>query len=178
VKFTETPIRGAYVVDLEPRGDDRGFFARTYCAREFAAHGLRTDLVQGNVSFSRVKGTLRGMHYQLPPFGETKYVRCTRGALYDVIVDLRPDSPSYLKWHGVELTAENRRAFYVPEMCANGFYILEEDTEISYLVNQYYSPDHERGIRHDDPAFGIQWPGPVNLISPKDTSWPDYVAKA
>jgi dTDP-4-dehydrorhamnose 3,5-epimerase len=101
VKFTETPIRGAYVVDLEPRGDDRGFFARTYCAREFAAHGLRTDLVQGNVSFSRVKGTLRGMHYQLPPFGETKYVRCTRGALYDVIVDLRPDSPSYMKWHGV-----------------------------------------------------------------------------
>lgn len=174
VKFTETPLKGAYVVDLEPRGDDRGFFARTYCAREFGAHGLKTDLVQGNISFSRIKGTLRGLHYQLPPSAESKLVRCNRGVLFDVIVDLRPESPTYAKWFGVELTADNRRALYVPEMFAHGFMTLAEDTEAAYLVSQYYSPEHERGFRHNDPSFGIEWPGKVNLISPKDERWPDF----
>ncbi|MGH8018943.1 MAG: dTDP-4-dehydrorhamnose 3,5-epimerase [Opitutaceae bacterium] len=175
MKFTETPLKGAFVIDLETRGDDRGFFARTFCAREFAAHGLKTGLVQGNMSFSRIKGTLRGLHFQLPPAAETKLVRCNRGALFDVIVDLRPESPTCTKWFGVELTADNRRALYVPENFAHGFMTLVEDTEAAYLVGEYYSPEHERGYRYNDPAFGIEWPGEVKLISPKDERWPDFV---
>lgn len=178
MKFTETPLQGAFVVDLEPRGDDRGFFARTFCAREFREHGLDDRLVQGNMSFSRIKGTLRGMHYQLPPAAETKFVRCTRGAIFDVIVDLRPESPTYRRWFGAELTPENRRALYVPKMFAHGFMTLVEDSEASYLVGEYYSPEHERGFRYNDPVFAIEWPGEVNLISPKDENWPDFVPES
>lgn len=174
MKFTETPLKGAFVVELEPRGDDRGFFARMFCAREFREHGLKETLAQGNMSFSRIKGTLRGMHMQLPPAAETKLVRCTRGRLYDVIVDLRPESPTYTQHFGIELTQDNRSALYVPEMFAHGFLTLEEDTEASYLVGEYYSPNEERGYRHDDPAFGIEWPGEINVLSDKDKSWPDF----
>jgi len=174
MKFTETPLKGAFVIDLEPHGDERGFFARMFCAREFREHGLKPTIAQGNMSFSREKGTLRGMHMQLPPAAETKLVRCTRGRLYDVIIDLRPDSPTYMQHFGIELTADNRRALYVPEMFAHGFLTLEPDTEASYLVGEYYSPGDERGYRYNDPAFGIQWPGEVRVISEKDRSWPDF----
>ncbi len=176
MKFTPTPLAGAFVVDLEPRGDDRGFFARSFCAREFEARGLNPTLVQGNLSFSRIKGTLRGMHYQVAPAEETKLVRCTRGALFDVIVDLRPDSATFREWFGVELTADNRRALYVPAMFAHGFLTLVEDTEVTYLVSGYYAPAQERGLRHDDPALRIRWPGPIHLVSPKDAAWPDLQA--
>lgn len=174
MKFTETPLKGAFVVDLEPRGDDRGFFSRMFCAREFRAHGIKETIAQGNISFSKIKGTLRGMHMQLPPASETKLVRCTRGALYDVIIDLRPGSPTYMQHFGIELTADNRRALFVPEEFAHGFQTLVEDTEASYLVGEYYTPAQERGYRYNDPAFGIKWPGEVTVISPKDASWPDF----
>ena len=169
---TETPLRGAFVLDLEPRGDARGFFARTFCAREFESHGLDPKVVQCNVSFNHRRGTLRGMHYQVPPAGETKLVRCTRGAIYDVIVDLRPDSPTYLRHFGVELSADNRRALYVPVNFAHGYQTLTDDAEVTYQVGEYYTPQYERGLRHDDPAVGIRWPLPVTEISPKDAAWP------
>lgn len=172
--FTETDLPGAYVVDLEPYRDERGFFARAWCRNEFEEHGLVPRVVQANVSFNEHEGTLRGMHYQVAPHEETKLVRCTRGAIYDVIVDLRPDSPTYTHWIGVELTEHNYRMLYVPENFAHGFITLQPRTEVTYQVSQFYAPDAERGVRYDDPAFGIEWPVPVRVISEKDRTWPGY----
>jgi dTDP-4-dehydrorhamnose 3,5-epimerase len=175
VIFAETRLGGAFVVDLERREDERGFFARTWCADEFADHGLVNEVVQANVSWNAKQGTLRGMHFQHPPDAETKLVRCTRGAIYDVIVDLRRDSETYKHWLGVELTDENRRALFVPEGFAHGYQTLVPDTEIVYQVSAAYAPDAEGGVRWDDPVFGIEWPDPVNaLLSDKDRSWPDF----
>ena len=173
--FTETELPGAYVIDLERREDERGFFARAWCAEEFAEHGLSTKLVQANLSFNLRKGTLRGMHFQVDPHAEAKLVRCTRGAVYDVIVDLRPGSDTYKRWVGIELDADSRRAVYVPEGFAHGYQTLEPETETFYQVSEYYTPEAEGGVRWDDPAFGIEWPDPANaLMSEKDRSWPDF----
>jgi len=172
--FTEVSLKGAYVVDLEKRGDSRGFFGRTYCQREFEEYGLATQMPQTNVSFSRNKGTLRGMHYQEAPYEEAKLVRCTRGAIYDVIVDVRPNSSTFKRWFGVELTEENYRMLYVPEGFAHGFITLSGNTEVNYQVSQFYAPGHERGVRYDDPSIGIQWPGEVTEISEKDKAWPAF----
>ncbi len=172
--FCETHLKGAYVIDLEKIGDPRGFFARGWCRREFAEQGLNPQVVQSNVSFNRVEGTLRGMHYQVAPFEETKLVRCTRGAIYDVIIDLRPESPTYMQWFGVELTADNYTMLYVPENFAHGFQTLTDQAEVIYHVSQFYAPQAERGVRYDDPAFGIEWPQAVRVISDKDKGWPDY----
>ncbi len=172
--FTETGLKGAFFIDIEKREDHRGFFARTWCRKEFEEHGLTVHPAQANVSFSRHKGTLRGMHYQVAPFEESKLLRCTRGAIYDVIIDLRPDSPTYRKWIGVELTSDNYRMIYVPEKFAHGFQSLEDDSEVVYQVTQFYAPGSERGIRWNDPAFDIRWPMEVQVISDKDRDWPDY----
>jgi dTDP-4-dehydrorhamnose 3,5-epimerase len=173
--FTELDLRGAYAVDIEPIEDDRGFFARSWCANEFAEHGLTTRVAQSNVSFNRRQGTLRGMHYQVAPHAETKLVRCTRGAVYDVIVDLRADSPTFKRWVGLELSADNRRALYVPEGFAHGYQTLAPDTETHYQVSEFYTPGAERGVRWNDPAFTIEWPDPANaFLSEKDAAWPDF----
>jgi dTDP-4-dehydrorhamnose 3,5-epimerase len=168
--FTESPLRGAFLVDLEKRGDDRGFFARAFCEREFAAHGLATRFVQMNDSLTASKRTLRGMHYQLAPKAETKLVRCVRGAFYDVVLDLRKDSPTFGRSFGAELTAENRRMMYVPKGFAHGFVTLTDDVEAVYLVDELYAPEQERGVRWDDPRFDIAWPIPPLVISDKDRS--------
>lgn len=170
--FKETEIKGVYVIDLEPRTDHRGGFARTFCAREFEAHGLRPVVAQCNLSYNHQRGVLRGMHYQVAPATEAKLVRCTRGAIYDVVIDLRPGSPTRGAHVGVELTAESRRALYVPELFAHGYQTLTDDAEVFYQVSEFYAPGHERGVRYDDPAFGIRWPLPVSEISEKDASWP------
>lgn len=170
--FTETALKGAFVIDVEHRRDDRGFFARTYCAQEFLEQGLKPTIAQTNISYNYQKGTLRGMHYQTSPATEVKVVRCTRGAIYDVIIDMRPDSPTYLSHIGVELTAENHRALYIPDMFAHGYQTLTDDAEVSYLVSEFYAPGYERGVRYDDPAIGIAWPLPVEVISDKDAHWP------
>lgn len=172
MRFTETALPGAFIVDIEEKADHRGFFARVYCAEEFTEHGLIAAVAQGNLSSNHRRGTLRGMHYQLPPAAETKLVRCTRGAIYDVIIDLRRESPTYGHHIGVELTAATRRALYVPERFAHGYLTLTDDTEVVYQVSEFYTPGQERGLRYDDPAFGIAWPLPVSVISEKDASWP------
>jgi len=172
VKFKETKLKDAYFVELDRIEDERGFFARSWCAGEFEEHGLNPDLVQCNVSFNKKKGTLRGMHYQAAPHEEAKLVRCTTGALYDVVIDLRPDSPTFKQWFGVEMTAESRRALYVPEGFAHGFQTLEDDTEILYQTSEFYHAENARGVRYDDPAFGIEWPSSHITISPKDKSFP------
>ena len=173
--FTETELPGAYVLDLERREDDRGFFARAWCVNELGEHGLVTRIVQANVSFNNRKGTLRGMHMQVAPHAEVKVIRATRGSILDVIVDLRPGSPTFKRWTGVELSAANGRALYVPEGFAHGYQTLEDDTETFYLVSEFYAPDAERGLRWDDPAFGIEWPDPEGaILSEKDASWPDW----
>jgi dTDP-4-dehydrorhamnose 3,5-epimerase len=174
--FTETPIAGAYVVEVERMEDDRGFFARTWCQREFEGHGLNSRLVQCSLSFSRRKGTLRGMHYQAPPHAEAKLVRCTAGAVYDAIVDLRPGSKSFRQWFGIELTADNRRALFIPEGLAHGFLTLADQTEVFYQMSEFYTPGGARGVRWNDPAFGIQWPAAVAVISPRDAAYPDFHA--
>jgi len=174
MKFTPLALAGAHLIDLEKRGDDRGFFARFFCEKEFAQHGLITRFVQINNSLTSNKGTLRGMHYQLPPSAEVKVVRCLRGALYDVILDLRPHSATFGQWFGETLSAENRRMMYVPEGFAHGFLTLEPDTEALYLVSAPYAPEAERGIRYNDPKFAIQWPIPPAELSDKDKAWPDY----
>ncbi|MBX7201907.1 MAG: dTDP-4-dehydrorhamnose 3,5-epimerase [Bacteroidia bacterium] len=173
MKFIETPLKGAYTIELEKRGDDRGFFARAFCVNEFENAGLDKSVVQINNSLSAIKGTLRGMHFQLAPKSETKIVRCIRGSLFDVIVDLRRNSPTFLKWFGAELSAENRVAMYVPKGFAHGFLTLEKDTEAFYLVTEFYAPELERGIRYNDPAIGIQWPFEPSLISDKDLQHAD-----
>jgi dTDP-4-dehydrorhamnose 3,5-epimerase len=174
MKFSPLPLPGAYLIQLEKRGDDRGFFARLYCENEFGQHGLITRFAQANNSLTANQGTLRGMHYQLPPAAEVKVVRCTRGALYDVILDLRPQSPTFGQWCGEELTAENRAMMYVPEGFAHGFVTLAPDTEAIYLASAPYSPSAERGVRFDDPKFGIRWPIAPTEMSDKDRKWPDY----
>jgi dTDP-4-dehydrorhamnose 3,5-epimerase len=170
--FSETAVQDAFLVDLEPRSDQRGFYARTFCAREFEAHGLSPAVAQGGLSYNRRRGTLRGMHYQVAPAAEAKLVRCVGGAVLDVIVDLRPDSPTYLRHVAVELSAANRRALYVPPLCAHGFQTLTDDAEVSYQMSEFYAPAQERGVRYDDPALGLAWPLPVSEISAKDAGWP------
>lgn len=172
--FEPTLLHGVYCIHAEPRGDERGFFARMFCADEFAAMGLETRFVQANISRSVHRGTLRGMHYQLGADAEVKLVRCTAGRLFDVALDLRPDSPSFGKWFGVELSAEDPKMLYVPRGCAHGFVSREDDTEISYMVSAAYSSENERGIRFDDPRFAISWPEPVRSISNKDANHPDF----
>ena len=171
VIFTETELTGAFVIDLERREDNRGFFARTFCQHEFDEHGLKPVIAQANVAFNRRKGTLRGMHFQFPPAAETKLVRCTRGAILDIIVDLRPESPTYLEHVAVELSADNHRALYVPERFAHGYQVLEDSTETSYQVGEFYTPEAEGGLRFDDPRLGLTWPLPVTEISDKDRAW-------
>jgi len=169
--FTETKLRGAFVLELERREDQRGFFARAFCQKEFAAHGLKSVIVQANIAFNKMEGTLRGMHFQFPPAAETKIVRCTRGAILDVIVDLRPESPTYLQHVAVELTADDHRVLYVPERFAHGYQTLEDGTETSYQVGEFYTPGAEGGLRAHDPRLGLTWPRPVTEISPKDSAW-------
>lgn len=172
--FMVTPLDGAYLIDLDKKGDDRGFFARVFCVDEFGRQGLATQFCQINNSLSPHKGTLRGMHYQLAPKAETKVVRCIRGALFDVILDLRPDSPTFGRSFGAELSADNRRMMYVPKGFAHGFLTLTDDTEAFYLVDEYYSPETERGIRFDDPKFDLQWPDTPAVVSDKDRSHQDF----
>jgi dTDP-4-dehydrorhamnose 3,5-epimerase len=174
MKFRPTPLLGAYTIELEERGDDRGFFARLFCDREFQAAGIPTPVVQINNAFSAKAGTLRGMHYQLPPSAEIKVVRCIRGAVFDVIVDLRPDSPTFTNWFGAELTAENRLMMFVPRGFAHGILTLTDNSEMLYLVSAFYDPKQERGVRFDDPRFGIVWPRALVEISEKDRTWPDF----
>src|SRR5713226_2750024 len=172
--FTETELRGAYIIEPERREDDRGFFARLWCQRELEQHGLNARVAQLNAGFTLRKGSLRGLHFQLPPCQEVKIVRCTMGALFDVILDLRPDSSTYKRWVGVELTADNRRMVYVPQGCAHGYQTFADNTEMYYQTSEFYAPELARGVRYDDPAFGIALPLPVTSISEADRSWPDY----
>ncbi len=172
--FKETKLPGAYLVEPQRHEDDRGFFARTWCVEEFKQHGLNPNLVQCNVSFNKKKGTLRGMHYQAAPHEEVKLVRCTRGALYDVIIDLRRDSTTFKQWFGVQLTAENRKALYIPEGFAHGFQTLEDETEVFYQMSEFYHSESARGLRYDDPAFGIEWAAPEITVSEKDDTNPKY----
>jgi dTDP-4-dehydrorhamnose 3,5-epimerase len=169
--FTETALAGAYVIDLERREDERGYFARAFCQNEFAEHGLNPTIAQANVAYNHAKGTLRGMHFQFPPAAETKLVRCPRGAILDIIVDLRPESPTYLQHVAVELNEENQRGLYVPERFAHGYQVLEDGTETSYQVGEFYTPGVEGGLMYDDPRLGLEWPLPVSVISEKDASW-------
>jgi dTDP-4-dehydrorhamnose 3,5-epimerase len=172
--FTELKLRGVFEIRLELTSDERGFFARTWCQREFEAHGLDPRLVQCSLSFNRRKGTLRGIHYQIAPYEETKLVRCTRGAMYDVVVDLRPQSPTFKDWIGVVLTAENRKMVYVPKGCAHGFLTLEDETEVFYQMSEFYNAESARGVRWDDPAFHIAWPEQVQVISERDRTYANF----
>jgi dTDP-4-dehydrorhamnose 3,5-epimerase len=174
VIFTETPLPGAFVIEPEPLEDSRGLFARTWCRREFGARGLETRIAQCSTSLNKKKGTLRGMHYQAPPFVETKLVRCTRGAMYDVIIDLRQDSPTFMRHFGLVLTSDNRKMLYVPSGFAHGFQTLEDDTEVFYQISEFYSPEHGRGVRWDDPAFAIRWPDDDRIIVDRDRSYPNF----
>jgi dTDP-4-dehydrorhamnose 3,5-epimerase len=172
--FTVTQLDDAWLIDLEPREDERGFFARIWCRQELAAQGLNTEIAQESLSFNRHRGTVRGLHFQRPPHEETKIVRCSRGEIFDVIVDLRPESASYLRWQGFELTAANRKALYVPKGFAHGFQTLADDVEIVYQISEFYAPNSAGGYRYDDAAFGIAWPHPVTVISERDLSWPAF----
>lgn len=170
--FTETTLKGAFIIDIEQREDCRGFFARTFCTQEFALHGLEITNAQCSISFNYKKGTIRGMHYQEAPATEAKLVRCTKGAIYDVIVDLRPDSPTYLSHVSVELTEDNHRALYVPKMFAHGYQTLMDETEVVYQMNKIYTPGGEQGLCYDDPLLDIEWPLPASEIAEKDFKWP------
>ena len=172
--FRPTAIDGVRLIELEPARDERGFFARTFCTEELAAQGLETSFPQHSISFTRRAGSIRGMHFQRAPHEEVKLLRCVRGAIHDVLIDIRPASPTYRRWEGYELTAENRRQLYVPAGVAHGFQTLSPDTEVVYLISAFYAPAASTGIRHDDPAFEIPWPLPVADISAKDRTWPDY----
>jgi dTDP-4-dehydrorhamnose 3,5-epimerase len=173
--FAETPLKGAYVIDPERLADERGFFARTWCRREFEANGLSPGLAQCNISFNHKRGTLRGMHYQVVPQAEAKLVRCTAGAIHDVIVDLRAGSATLKQWFAVELSAENRRMLYIPEGLAHGFLTLADATEVFYQMSEFYSPECARGVRWNDLAFGIRWPFEASIISERDRTYPDFV---
>jgi dTDP-4-dehydrorhamnose 3,5-epimerase len=174
MKFTETELKGSFIIEPEILEDERGFFARTWCRKEFEQQDLNPDLVQCNISFNRQRGTLRGMHYQDPPCEETKLVRCTLGAIYDVIIDLRPSSLTYKKWISMELTAENRKMIYIPEGFSHGFITLTDNTEVFYQMSEFYDPKYARGVRWNDPAFNIDWPHEVTVISEKDMQYPDF----
>jgi dTDP-4-dehydrorhamnose 3,5-epimerase len=178
MQFKTTTLIGAWLICLEPNHDSRGFFARTFCLEEFGAHGLETAYPQHSVSFSVHKGTLRGMHYQREPHGEAKVVRCIRGKIWDVIIDIRPDSPTYRRWQGFELSDSNGYELYIPKGFAHGFQTLAECTEVSYLISEVYVPTGAGGIRYNDASFGISWPLPVSDISEKDQSWPDFAPGA
>jgi dTDP-4-dehydrorhamnose 3,5-epimerase len=172
--FQDTGLAGAFVIELDKIHDERGFFARSWCSTEFAEHGLNSRLVQCNVSRNRAKGTLRGMHYQAPPHEEAKLVRCTLGAIFDVMIDMRPSSNTYLKWFGAELSAENHRSLYIPEGFAHGFLTLTDESEVFYQMSEFYAPQAARGLRWDDPLLAISWPGPVAVISERDRTYPDF----
>ncbi len=172
--FTKTNLQGAYIIDIEKKEDNRGFFARTFCANEFADNNLESKFVQANTSFNYKKGTLRGMHYQKSPYEEDKLVRCTRGSIFDAIIDLRKDSPTYKKWFGIELSAENRKSLFVPKGFAHGYMTLEDNSEVTYLVTQFYTPDADSGIKFNDPAFNIEWPITPVLVSEKDLNHPEF----
>lgn len=172
--FIETKLKGAFVIEPERMEDDRGFFARTWCRQEFLEHGLNPDLVQCNVSFNKKKGTLRGMHFQAAPNEEAKVVRCTIGAVCDVIIDLRPDSKTFTSWLAVELTAENRKMLFIPEGFAHGFLTLKDNTEVFYQMSEYYAPGYGKGVRWNDSAFSIDWPEEVRIISERDANYPDF----
>lgn len=174
MEFTETPLKGAVVVQLKKIQDERGHFARAWCQEEFRNHGLNPHMVQLNVGFSRRRGTVRGMHYQLKPHSEAKFVRCTSGAIHDVIIDLREGSSTFGKWYGVELTSDNGLMLYAPEGFAHGYQTLWDDSEMYYLTSAPYAAAAARGVRHDDPAFGVRWPLPVSVISEADRNWPDF----
>jgi dTDP-4-dehydrorhamnose 3,5-epimerase len=171
MQFSATRLPGAFEISIEPHYDERGFFARSWCQGEFEAHGLNPRLVQCNISFNARKGTLRGLHFQAAPSAEAKLVRCTQGSIYDVVLDLRSESPTYKQWVGINLTAENRNMVYVPEGCAHGFITLEDDTEVFYQMSEFYDPQSARGVRWDDPAFGIAWPAEVRVISERDANY-------
>jgi dTDP-4-dehydrorhamnose 3,5-epimerase len=175
MRFTETKVAGAFLIEPEPIADERGFFARTWCREEFADHGLSPELAQANISFNHRKGTLRGLHYQAPPHAEAKLVRVTRGAIWDLALDLRRDSPTYLVWFGAELSDANRAMLYVPEGCAHGFLTLTDDAEVAYQMSAPYAPEAARGVRFDDPAFGIEWPGEVVVVNERDRTYADFV---
>jgi dTDP-4-dehydrorhamnose 3,5-epimerase len=169
--FTETKLKGAFIIDLEPRADERGFFARAFCQKEFEAHGLKPVIAQANIGFNKKKGTLRGMHFQFPPAAETKLVRASRGAVLDIIVDLRPESPTYLQHISVELSADNHRGIYIPERFAHGYQALEDDTETTYHVGEFYTPGSEGGLLYNDPKLGLSWPLAATIMSDKDRQW-------
>ena len=172
--FVETEQKGAYIIEPERLEDERGFFARSWCKREFEAHGLNPNLAQCNISFNKTKGTLRGMHYQVAPYQETRLVRCTSGAIYDVLIDLRPNSQTFKKWFSVTLSAENRKMIYVPENFAHGFLTLEDNTEVFYQMSEFYAPECAGGVKWNDPAFNIQWPEEIKVISKKDKNYPNF----
>lgn len=174
MQFTEAPIHGAYIIDVKRIGDDRGYFGRLWCQKEFNDLGLKSHICQSNIGVSTSAGTLRGLHYQKPPHQEVKIVRCSRGAMFDVIVDLRPDSPTYKQWFGTELNEDNATMLYVPEGCATGYLTLVDNTEMYYHATEFYHPESATGVRYNDPAFGIEWPGEINVLSDNDTSWPDF----
>jgi dTDP-4-dehydrorhamnose 3,5-epimerase len=177
MQLLTTSISGAFLVELEKNADSRGFFARAWCSRIFAEHGLSNQFVQTNISYNRRSGTLRGMHYQAAPHQECKMVRCTQGEIYDVIIDLRPQSDSYGDWFAVKLTAANHRMLYIPKGCAHGYQTLADDSEILYMVSDYYCPECERGLCYDDPEFAIAWPHSASDVSEKDRSWPKFELK-
>lgn len=174
MKFTESPIKGAYIIDVDRIGDERGYFGRLWCQREMEAMGLATDIRQSNIGVSKKAGTLRGLHFQSPPYQEVKIVRCARGAMYDVIVDLRPESETFKCWFGIELNQDNASMLYIPKGCATGYQTLVDDTEMYYHTNEYYHPESATGVRYDDPAFNIQWPREVSVISGNDANWPNF----
>lgn len=175
MRFTPLPLQGAFLIDMERKEDERGFFARSYCSEEFTAHNLNPAVAQCNISFNTRRGTLRGMHYQRYPFSEVKVVRCTLGALFDVIVDLRPESSTFCRWYGTDLTAENRLALYIPEGFAHGFLTLTAGTEVLYQMSTSFKPEAAAGVRWNDPAFGIVWPGDVEVISERDNRYSDFL---
>lgn len=172
--FTETRLKGAFIIDIDPHEDERGFFARSWCEKEFKQHGLNPRLAQCNISFNKKRGTLRGMHYQAEPFPEAKLVRCTMGAVYDVVIDLRSGSPTFRQWAAVELTAENRRALYIPEGLAHGFQTLVDNTEVLYQMGEFFHPECARGVRWNDPAFAVEWPRDISIISSRDQGYLDF----
>jgi dTDP-4-dehydrorhamnose 3,5-epimerase len=178
MRFVQTDLCGAWLIEPVPARDPRGYFARTFCAREFADHGLTTGFVQNSTSQSAARGTLRGMHFQRAPHAEAKVVSCLKGAIWDVIIDLRPESPTYRGWQGFELTSDNRHELYIPEGFAHGFQTLGDDAEVGYLISNFYEPQAASGVRYDDPAFAIDWPLPFTVISEKDRTWPDFVDAA
>jgi dTDP-4-dehydrorhamnose 3,5-epimerase len=177
MRFIKTRLKGAFIIESDLIEDERGFFARVFCRQEFEEHGLNPDLVQCNISFNKTKGTLRGMHYQIAPHAEVKLIRCTAGAIYDVIIDLRPESPTFKQWFSAELSQKNHQLLYIPEGFAHGYQTLEPETEVFYQVSAFYHQPSERGVRWNDPAFGIEWPLPTAVVSKKDQSYPDWDAK-